>query len=91
MAGQVVLVAATSILLAAAAPMPATSAAPMPATLEPPATGSMYDGNNVHPPNLAPPDQQAPAAGHSDAQTNGQAATGANIQGGHGAAQGGGG
>jgi hypothetical protein len=83
MAGQVVLAAATSILLAAAAPMPAT--------LGPPATGSMYNGNNVHPPDLGPPDAQAAAAGQSDVRTNGQGATGANIQGGRGAAQGGGG
>jgi hypothetical protein len=84
MAGQVVLVAATSILLAAAAPMPAT--------LGPPATGSMYNGNNVHPPNLGPSGPQAPATGAPPStETDGQGATGANIQGGRGAAQGGGG
>ncbi len=74
--GMMGLVAA-AVLLGAAAP----------ATLGPPVTGTMYNGNNAHPPQLAQPQpgQASPAA-----QNSRTGATGADLGGGHAASSGGG-
>jgi hypothetical protein len=81
MTGRIVKLAAATMLLAAAGDQPAT--------LAPPVTGSMYNGNNAHAADLPQTGQPSPAS-QPKVEVSGQGATGANIQGGHGAAQGGG-
>lgn len=61
--------------------------AAQPATLGPPVTGSMYNGNNAHP---SWRQQSAPGQVTGHAQGS-ETTTGAHIQGGRGAAHGGGG
>ena len=63
-----------------------SAAAPQPATLGPPTTGSMYNGNNAHSPQLQPSQVQAANQGQNNEDT-----TGAHIPGGQGAAHGAGG
>jgi hypothetical protein len=66
------------------------AAAQKPETLGPPVTGSMYNGNNVQGPNLTSKGEQA-NNGSTAPMEQGEDTTGAHIQGGHGASQGGGG
>jgi hypothetical protein len=71
MTRHLVLVAAASIILAATSQMPAT--------LGPPVTGSVYDGNNAHPPDLRSPQPAEPTS--PAAPINGQEATGGQTHG----------
>jgi hypothetical protein len=62
------------------------AAGPQPDTIGPPATGSMYNWNNVHRPQLRPSQEEVTSQATGSEQT-----TGAQGQGGRGAAHGGGG
>ncbi len=80
----------TKLMLLAAVSLPLMAAAPSNATLGPPVTGSMYNGNNVHPPNLQDSGQEAQMQRTTESGQSNDT-TGAQVHGGHGAAQGGGG
>jgi hypothetical protein len=80
MTGRITLAAFAVVLMAAAQ---------KPETLGPPVTGSMYNGNNVQGPKLTPKSEQADN-GTVAAAEQGEATTGAHVQGGHTASQGGG-